>query len=154
MASNTEKRELFTGCCMLLSSAVAFYFANRLPDSRVVSVGGTGLVPFVTTSAMLLFSLLKCLSALAGSHGDAANPNALNPLRSAAIVGLVALYALCLETAGFPLASFLLLLLSAPLFGLRRLKVAIAYSAGVSLAAWILFSKIFASYLPSGTFFR
>ncbi len=151
----TKKRELLTGCWMLLFSAAGFYFSSRLPDSRVAGVGGAGLVPCIATLIMGFFSALKCLSALLGfgTHDAIMTGEKLNGVRCVAVLVLVACYALFLETLGFLIASTCLVLLSLPLFGFRRFRVGIVYAFGLGLVAWILFSTVFSYYLPSGDLF-
>ncbi len=152
--TQAKKRELLIGCEMLFFSAIGFYFANRLPDSRVMGVGGTGIVPYITTLTMGVFSLLKCFSAFLGAHDNTTSVEKLHVPRCIAVFMLIACYALFLEIVGFILASVALLFFSFFLFGFRRFKIGVVYALGISLVVWVLFNEVFLGYLPPGNLFR
>lgn len=150
----TTRREFFTGCGMFLFSICAFYYANQLPDTHNYSVSGTGMVPYITTLSMIIMSISKCVVSFKKARNDDAEGNTLNIIKCILVMVFVAFYAFFLEKVGFFISSFCLMLASVPLFGLRNFRKGLVYALVTSLAAWILFSRVFSSYLPIGYLFR
>lgn len=68
----------------------------------------------------------------------------------ATLTGLLALYGYSLPHAGYPLATFLFLLITARLLGERSWTLGLALSAGLSLTVYLLFSRLLDVPLPLG----
>jgi putative tricarboxylic transport membrane protein len=68
----------------------------------------------------------------------------------ATLTGLLGLYGYSLPYAGYPLGTFLFLLVTARLLGERSWRLGVLLSAGLSLAVYLLFTRLLDVPLPLG----
>lgn len=148
--SQGRKSELIVAMCMMALSLFLFICAVRIPEPKQL-ISGTRIVPVAATSLMLAFALIRGISLLRGM-GEETRRVAASDYRkwTLVIVALIA-YAGVLETVGFLIATILLLIVLLPLFGIAKLSTNIVAAVSIAGGIWLLFVKVFGSYLPSGT---
>lgn len=145
-----RKAEIATAFTMAATSVLFLALAVQIRDSAGL-LSGARLVPVIVTSLMVVFSVIRCFS-VHRTPQEQWSPSS-TPDYHKWVIAIFALliYAGILETAGFLVATFALLVVLAPLFGTRKLLANIIASATITVGIWLLFTKIFGSYLPPGT---
>ncbi len=111
---------------------------------------GPGFMGFLTGSLLFLLSgalLLKSLRSREAAGPDM-SPRELR--RGAGLVGLLVLYALVLETLGYVVDSFLLLLFLFALSGAMPWYAVVGSAAATSVGSYLLFAVGLKIGLPAG----
>lgn len=152
MENTGKKQNIAVALSMFAASGILFVLALRLDDSTHLGMTGTRLVPVIATTAMLVFSAARCVMALVQRGGEVSPRDKSNSLRWFVVIVLLILYAVFLEVIGYFVATFILLLIVAPLFGLKNPAVVFGLSLITTTATWLLFTKAFGGYLPTALF--
>lgn len=148
-----RKREFRIAGTMLASSAVVLFISLHIHESNLLH-SGTRILPVTASLLMLIFSCIRCLFTLQFFRQlKFSTPSPSKSFKLFIITALLVVYSQFLETAGFPIATVLLLIAFVPLLDIKKPSAILALSVGVTISIWILFTVIFGGYLPSGYFF-
>ena len=147
-------RNMKTGAWLALAGAAFVCESLRMPAADGLSLSGPKVVP-LTASVLMVVSGLGVLvsGALRRRMADAPSGGARRGTVVAVVV-LLFVYAWALPVAGFLAATFALLLPLSYLCGLRRPVQVVGLSGIVTVAVWLVFTRLFFANLPAGTLFR
>jgi putative tricarboxylic transport membrane protein len=138
---------------VLLLAGVAAYEAAKLPFGSVGNPG-PGFLPWWAAVALGLLAVLRLgQTRLARPAPDDDHPDR----RVATVVGLVVAllaYVALLELLGYPLSTFLLVLVVLRLLELRRWAVTLGIAAAAAIASFVVFAVWLKVPLPPGPLFR
>jgi putative tricarboxylic transport membrane protein len=130
--------------------AAAGVIAWDMTTLQITSVYGVGpkAMPFVVATGLALLSVGNLVMALRGElpEREAIDPTAIQRI----IGGLAALIAVIGFGGGFIIATALLFAMTAAAFGRRAFFVDLGIGLGLSLVAYLLFSKLLTLSLPMG----
>lgn len=140
---------------MVIASSVLLGMSLQIKDAPHMRLSGSSLIPVTVSAAMLVCSIIRCAVSVAIKDKEATQTQTINHNYRRLIIAIILLiaYALVLESIGFIVSSAILLAVLALLFGLINPLKILALSLSVTLGSWLLFAKIFGSYLPSFTLF-
>jgi putative tricarboxylic transport membrane protein len=116
-----------------------------------VSDPGPGFTIFLAAAALALLSLLLVLSSL--WRRDSGNDRAQDPIhwgKIALILLSLVVYGIILKTAGFVLATFLLVVVFLKVFERKRWPVALLWGAGMAAGTYAVFELWLQARLPAG----
>jgi putative tricarboxylic transport membrane protein len=137
----------------LLLAAVAAYEAAQLPLGTTGNPG-PGFLPWWAAVALGLLALLRLGQLwIVRPAPAAAEPGS----RAAAVAGLVVAlvaYVALLEVLGYPLSTFLLVLVALRLMEPRPWAVALGVAAAAAIASFVVFAAWLKVPLPPGPPFR
>ena len=149
-----RRRDLGAAAALLVFGLFALTQARGLRFGSIVSPG-PGFFPLCLAGAFSLVGLGLLVTAFRTPPGAAARPAAGVAAGRFKIVGMLVsllVYALVLEPAGFPLATFALLLLFFKALQRQRWLVALGGSLATSLAMYVVFKIWIGVNLPAGPF--
>jgi putative tricarboxylic transport membrane protein len=128
--------------------AAAAYESAKLPFGTVHSPG-PGFFPWWTSvliSVLAFFFLAQTLTARVKSEVEAGGRIA----KVLALLGVLALYTLTLETLGYPLCTFLLVVFMLRVTDLHRWPVALGMAALTAVGSYVVFAVWLSVPLPRG----
>lgn len=146
-------KKAFIAICMVVVSIGILLLAFQIPDSQRAEMSGARLLPVIVAALLVVLSLLQGIAVLTGHDGQQGQTDRISYQRWIVVIGLLVAYACVLESIGFVLATFFLVLLLASLFGMTGMRVMLVFSGTLTITVWLLFTKLFGNYLPKGFYF-
>ena len=150
-------RDGIAALALALLGGAAIHQAGKLPYGMVRNPG-PGFVPWWTGLTLLGLSLLLGLQALdarrARGPGRAGAPARTHRRRVVALLAALALYVVALEPLGYPLSTFLLVLLMLRPASRRRLVPALGLALLAAGGSYALFAVWLKVPLPPGPLLR
>jgi len=149
------KRDELIGCgIVFLFGGITAILSLQMPMGTF-RMAGSGLFPFCLGILLMVLSLLFLLNLLFAKASDPPKPEIAVPPRSATkqmlqFFGASALAAAGLGILGYPLTSFLLMLLLLRILGIRRPVLLITLSLVTAAASYFLFVQFLKIPLPKG----
>jgi putative tricarboxylic transport membrane protein len=145
------KSDLMSGIFWLLFSVFATVGSYRLGLGNLAKPG-SGLLPFAASCVLGLLSLTLALQALRSKRakGEALWPTRTGWLKVILVLVSILIYATALEKLGFPLSTFLLLLLLLKTIEPQPWLTSILFPLLVVAAAYVVFNLWLKVPLPSG----
>ena len=145
------KKQKFIGFALVLLSLVFVCMSAALPtDSRIFNSSPRTL-PLLASSVMLVFSV--AYSFLQSFSVETIIIHRASAFRVLLFLAAIFAYVLLLEELGYILSTFMLAALSSVIIGIRGYIKVLFLSLSLSLGIWLLFAKLFSSYLPGGSLF-
>lgn len=126
--------------------AVVFASSANIPQFGQESDPGSAFYPRIVAVGLAILAVGLALQ----RGGWESFPRGKGAVRVGAILLLLIFYAGLLEVAGFILATFLFLISSLLITGVRRLLVLALLPAGVSVAVFYVFYRLLEVSLPRG----
>ncbi len=145
-----RRGDLLSGAFCLACAVGLCWRSVQLGLGRV-SDPGPGFTIFLAAAALALLSLLLVLSSL--GRRDSGNERAQDAIRwgkIALILLSLVVYGIILKTAGFVLATFLLVVLFLKVFERKRWPVALLWGAGMAAGTYAVFELWLQARLPAG----
>ena len=118
-----------------------------MPAAAVGDPLGAKAFPLVLGCLMTALGASLALAPVGAGHGEGGEVR-LGTMAS--LAGLLALYAYSLPHAGYPLGTFLFLLVTTRLLGERSWRLGAVLSAALSLGIYLLFTRVLDVPLPLG----
>lgn len=148
--------ELAFSLLLLVASLFLAWQAWRI--AGFASLSSAGVMPMLATGTMAVSGLVimgqTARRRAAAGHGGARRFLAeVTPPRLALFAGMIVLYMLALEPAGFLLSSFVFLFAGMAFLHRRSLVVSLVVSATSLALIWFVFRHVFAVVLPAGRLF-
>ncbi len=145
------KKQKFIGFALVLLSLVFVCMSAALPtDSRNFNSSPRTL-PLLASSVMLVFSV--AYSFLQSFSVETIIIHRASAFRVLLFLAAIFAYTLFLEKLGYILSTFALTALSSVIIGFRGYAKMFLFSLSLSFGTWLLFAKLFSSYLPGGSLF-
>ena len=145
--------ELMIGIACIVLGAAVFIAAGSLQKVKL-GIGPAGMPKFVAVLLMVL-GLAQTATALStGVKKPEFNVDKKAAGLFAAAVAMSAVYVLLVDTIGFLIMTPLLLLGLMWLFGERNIVKMLIIAAITTACIWLLFTKVFMIFLPTGRIFR
>ena len=142
------RRDTAVAALALGFGALAAYESAKLPFGTVHSPG-PGFFPWWTSvliAALALMYLVQTLTARAKSEVEAGG----RIVKVLALLGVLALYTFTLETLGYPLCTFLLVLFMLGVTDPQRWPVALGMAALTAVGSYVIFAVWLSVPLPRG----
>ncbi len=145
------KKQKFIGFSVLLLSLIFLFMSAALPiDSRNFNSSPRTL-PLLVSAVMVIFSAGHLLFPSFSIEPATINKKVM--FRVLIFLSVILAYTLIIEKIGYVASTFALAMLSSMMMGIRGYKQTLCFSLILSLGTWLLFTKAFSAYLPSGTLF-
>lgn len=144
---------LCPGFYMALSGFVLLVFSTQIRTVSGAGVASPRLIPLCASGLMLLFGCLNMIRTVIQNtkKGMTSNPGTMQGITvRVLVVGLLLAYTLLYEPLGYPIATLILLVALGYVYGLRKPVGLIALALITTASTWLVFSKLFGSYLPLG----
>jgi putative tricarboxylic transport membrane protein len=144
-----KSTDLWTGLFLMIFSGAVINEALNL-DVGTPAKPGSGFMIFGTAAVLGILALLQFLKALFFRAQEEQASEKINLWRIVAVIGANVLYIVALETVGFLLCTFLLMVLLFQVYEKGKWVWAIGGAAATSLVAYVLFSRLLQLNLPKG----
>lgn len=147
------RRDAVAAAALLLFAAVAAVESLRLLPYGTVHNPGPAFFPWWTSVALAILSIVSLAQTLA--RGPA--PRGAEDTRSGRVAGLLAalaVYSLVLDSLGYPIATFALVLFMLRVTDPARWPVALATAVLAAGGTYLVFAVWLAVPLPPGPFAR
>ncbi len=144
---------LFSGIALLIISGYSCSKALRLGIGTGASPG-PGFIPFAIAALLGLMSLYLCLQGivqLARGYNERSAFTSGGWAKPLTVVILLVAYAAAFSALGFPLATFMLLMLLLVLAGGQTLRLSLIVSLLTVACSYVLFVVLFDLPLPRGS---
>ena len=142
------RRDAAVAALALGFGAAAAYESAKLPFGTVHSPG-PGFFPWWTSvliAAIAVILLVQTLAARADAEIDSGGRIA----KVVVLLGILALYTFMLETLGYPLCTFLLVLFMLRVTDPQRWPVALGMAAATAVGSYVVFAVWLSVPLPRG----
>lgn len=151
---NITKDSLGAFLFLVFSLAYGFYAWQIVPlpiEARDAVTSST--LPKIYAGLGALFSLLALVLSFTEAKSEAKGIGFSRRAmaRTAALLGLMLLYALAMEPLGFMVATLAFLLAGYWVMGERRIKVLLLASVPVVVLFWLVMTRLLGIYLVSGS---
>jgi putative tricarboxylic transport membrane protein len=143
-----SKRDIGAAALTLIFGATAAYESAKLPFGTVHSPG-QGFFPWWISAVIFLLALLLLFQALT-SHSSVVRERSGRIVKVAALLVILAAYAFLLEPLGYPVSTFLLVLLMLRAIDRQRWAVALGMAAITSVGSYVVFAIWLSIPLPRG----
>jgi putative tricarboxylic transport membrane protein len=143
-----SKRDIGVAALTLMFGAAAAYESAKLPFGTIHSPG-QGFFPWWISAVIFLLALLLLFQALT-SRSSVTREGPGRITKVAALLVILAAYTFLLETLGYPLSTFLLVLFMLRAIDTQRWAVALAMAAITSVGSYVVFAIWLSIPLPRG----
>jgi putative tricarboxylic transport membrane protein len=143
-----SKRDIGAAALTLIFGAAAVYESAKLPFGTVHSPG-QGFFPWWISAVIFLLALLHLFQALT-SHSSVVRERSGRIVKVAGLLVILAAYTFLLEPLGYPLSTFLLVLLMLRAIDRQRWAVALGMAAITSVGSYVVFAIWLSIPLPRG----
>lgn len=148
------RRDAVAAAVVLLFAAVAAFEAARLLPFGVVRNPGPGFFPWWASVSLALLSLVLLGSSLLARPAAGGEAAGSRWGKVAGVLAALAAYALILESVGYPIATFLLVLFMLRITEPHRWPVALGLAVLAAGGSYLVFAVWLSVPLPAGPFAR
>ena len=148
------KRDTIAAVVMVLFAAAAFVECVRLLPYGMVRNPGPGFFPWWTSVTLGLLSVVLLGQSLVARPVSPAGEGGERWSKVVGVLVVLALYALALETVGYPLATFLLVLFMLRVTSPHRWPVALGMALLAAGGSYLVFAVWLSVPLPAGPLAR
>lgn len=145
------KEERIIALVILLVGAVYLATALSMPSMSIGDPLGHKAFPIILGGLMILLGLALLFKPEKQSGPALSMRNIVTIL---VLTGLLACYGWTLDWTGYPLGTFLFLVVTVRLLGERKWSLNLSLSAALSLAIYLLFTRLLDITLPLGVLER
>ena len=142
------KRDAAVAVAALVFGAAALYESSKLPFGTVHSPG-QGFFPWWTSAVIVFLALIFLVQTLT-SRSSTAHESPARIVKVAALLIVLAAYTFLLDTLGYPLCTFLLVLFMLRATDPQRWAVALGMAAITSVGSYVVFAIWLSVPLPRG----
>ncbi len=142
------RRDVAVATIALAVGAIALYESSKLPFGTIHSPG-QGFFPWWISAVILLLALVLLIQALT-PRSTAAREGPGRAAKVAALLVVLAAYTFLLDSAGYPLCTFLLVLFMLRVTDPQRWTVALSMAAFTAVGSYVVFAIWLSVPLPRG----
>src|SRR5262245_28076364 len=148
------RRDLVAASVLLLFAAVVASESLRLLPLGVVRNPGPGFYPWWVSLTLCALALVLLVQSLRPRTAPDSSEGWGQVLRVAGVLAALAVYSLVLDTVGYPLATFAVVLFMLRVTEPHPWPVALAFAVLTAGGSYLLFAVWLAVPLPAGPFAR
>lgn len=148
------RRDAVAAAAVLLFAAVAAFESVRLLPFGVVRNPGPGFFPWWMSLALGLLALVLLGQSLLGRPMGRLDEQGGRLLKVAGILAVLALYSLILESVGYPIATFVVVLFMLQVTEPHRWPLALGMALLAAGGSYVVFAVWLDVPLPVGLFAR
>lgn len=147
-----SKTDIIAAICLLLLSFFVLWISRSFPSSKTGI--GVSAFPKLLAGLLIIFSIVIIVQAIKNSSFSKKEPIfegfKKGHVLIIAVIIILIIYIQMLETLGFILSSFLLLITLMFIFGERRKIILLVVPLLFSVVLYLVFSKMAMVFLPEG----
>ncbi len=144
-----SRRDVGIGIFLLFASALLCYGAIRLGIGKSHQPG-PGFFPFLAGMTIAILSVVMIITSVRGSQVSISNKGSFLTGQAAVIVGILLLFGLLVEKAGFFVCTFFATLFLLRITGIKKWPLLLLVAVSACVGIFLVFNLLLEVRLPLG----